>query len=677
MVGADEQEPGGDARGEGGAGSSPVDREPRRTLRLAVGAWVGLILLAAVCVPFALTHIAEVLKGVDEWTRDIRFLAAPDARQDENIVIIGVTDDTLDALSCRLPFDRELLAQIITRLDEAGARAIGIDFVLDNETDPRKDELLREVMRTVKTPVIPGWAGADVGTTGKRADVLSWFVGDLTPGYAMLLRDRQDGTVRYAYPRWDEGEKAQFQLGAAVAHRLGVDLPKERRYRIAWRGFNSQRPDEKPFLVVDAQVVPILPPVFFKDKIALIGPVLVDIDRHRTALTAIPGVEEMPGVEIHAHILSQILDGRRILEPGLAGEAAIGLALALVGMLLSMSRLSLWLKILLSMLVLSAFGVLCFALFARAEVMVPLVTPVLAFMIAAAGASAFVGRRERLLRNQIRRAFARYVPPGVVSRLDRDPSRLKLGGERRTITVMFTDIEQFTSSSEYLPPDLIGTIINDYFDGLGGIILAHGGTIDKFLGDGSMCFFGAPEASEDDAGRAVACAAALVEFGEAFRARWMSQGYRFGRTRVGLDTGPAFVGNFGGRDRFDYTAIGNVVNTAARLEAANKALGTRALLSKATVDAAPDRPVRPAGTLVLHGKQDALITYEPIDALDAASPYQAAYREAFQALDRESPAALMAFEDLARQRPDDRLVAGHLERLRGGETGAFIIMTSK
>ncbi len=640
--------------------------------------WIPIILSVAVLVPFVLTHATAILGGLNEWTRDVRLaVLAPILGQDENIVVVAVTDETLNAFRCRLPVDRSFLADLITVLDGAGARAIGIDFVLDSWTDPTKDEALKQAISKSRAPVLPIWADAGIGTVGERAEILRSFIGDQPTGYGMVRRDRLDGTVRFHYPIWNEDGPVRWQFAAALAAAIDVPIPEGRRHRIAWRSRLREGEDAKAFARYDAQFVPVLPAAWFKDKTVLIGPVLADIDLHRTPLTVIPGGEEMPGVEIHAHILSQLIDGRQVIEPTLVQEALLALGLATIGMLLSLSPLALWQKLGLSIGLLGSFTFAAFLGFEITSVMTPVVTPGLAFITAAAVASASVGRRERLQRAQIRQAFARYVPPTVVARLDRDPTRLKLGGERRVISVMFTDIEGFTSSAEDRQPDDIGAVINDYFDGLGSIILAHGGTIDKFLGDGSMSLFGAPEAYGNDGERALNCALAIAAFGEDFRKRWAERGFFLGRTRVGVDTGPAFVGNFGGRQRFDYTAIGDVVNTAARLEGANKVLGTAVLVSRTAAEGAPQVATRPAGTVVLPGKQQGLEILEPLPAEEAASAYQAAYGEAFALLAQEDGAAGMAFERLARQRPHDKLVAYHLSRLEAGQSGIRVVLASK
>ncbi|MGF1455060.1 MAG: CHASE2 domain-containing protein [Alphaproteobacteria bacterium] len=640
--------------------------------------WIPVILSIAVLLPFALTHATAILGSLDEWSRDVRLAIVPPVTgQDENIVIVAVTEDTLNEFRCRLPVDRGFLADVIEALDEAGARAIGIDFILDSLTDPEKDEALQTALREASVPVLPVWADESIGTSGVRAETLRSFIGDQPTGYGMLRRDRLDGTVRFHYPVWNEDGPVRWQFAAAMAAALDIPIPEGRRHRIAWRSRLREGAHAQAFAQYEAHFVPVLPKAWFKDKIVLIGPVLVDVDLHRTPLTIIPGQDEMPGVEIHAHILSQILDGRAVTEPNLWQEALLALALATIGMALSLSRIDLWQKLTLSVLLLAAFIVSAFLGFEMTSVMMPVVTPSLAFITASAVASASVGRRERLQRAQIRKAFARYVPPTVVARLDRDPTRLKLGGERRIVSIMFTDIEGFTSSAEDVPPDVVGPLINDYFDGIGSIILAHGGTIDKFLGDGSMSLFGAPEAYGDDPDRALRCALALFDFGETFRARWAEEGFFFGRTRVGLDTGPAFVGNFGGRERFDYTAIGDVVNTAARLEGANKVLGTRILVSKASAEAAPSVTCRPAATVVLTGKQQDLEVLEPVSEADAGSSYNRAFATAYALLVAEDPAAREAFARLVAERPEDRLAAFHLTRLDGAAVGPRIVLTAK
>jgi adenylate cyclase len=186
--------------------------------------------------------------------------------------------------------------------------------------------------------------------------------------------------------------------------------------------------------------------------------------------------------------------------------------------------------------------------------------------------------------------------------------------------------------------------------------------------------FGAPAEQPDAARRAIACALALDACAEAFRQEWSARGVPLGVTRIGVHAGPAIVGNFGGGRLFDYTAYGDTINAAARLEAVNKQLGTRICVSGAAAERAGDCSGRPVGDLLLRGRSEPIRVYEPLSKADAASPEAAAYLAAFAKLEARDPLAVAALAALVGSRPGDALAQYHLKRLLNGGLGTRIEM---
>ena len=207
--------------------------------------------------------------------------------------------------------------------------------------------------------------------------------------------------------------------------------------------------------------------------------------------------------------------------------------------------------------------------------------------------------------------LSRYFSPNLVERLAAGEGGVNLGGQRREIASLFTDITGFTSLVETLPPEVLGPLLNEYLNGMADIVFAHEGTLTKILGDALHVLFGAPGEQPDFATRAVACALALDAYAEEFRKAQQAKGIALGLTRIGIDAGPAIVGNFGGARFFDYTAYGDTINTAARLETANKALGTAICVSAAVTERVPDFRGRPVGDLVLRGRSEPIRAFEP------------------------------------------------------------------
>ena len=201
------------------------------------------------------------------------------------------------------------------------------------------------------------------------------------------------------------------------------------------------------------------------------------------------------------------------------------------------------------------------------------------------------------------------------------------------------------------------------------VVFAHEGTVAKVIGDGIQILFNAPGDQPDFATRAVACAHDLDRWAQHFRERWKSKGVNFGVTRIGVHAGPAMVGNFGGNRFFDYTAYGDTINTAARLEGANKILGTRICVSAAVAKAADDFRGRPVGDLILRGRSEPLRAYEPLrdDLSDGAASQQ--YTDAFAKLEAGDSGAMPAFAALVGLHAEDPLAGFHLRRLLNGAKG--------
>jgi adenylate cyclase len=284
--------------------------------------------------------------------------------------------------------------------------------------------------------------------------------------------------------------------------------------------------------------------------------------------------------------------------------------------------------------------------------------------------------RRRLLAAE--RAFAslsRYFSPNLAERLAGDADAAgELAGRRREVAVLFTDIANFTNLAETLDPGVLGELLNSYLAGMTDIVFAHEGTVAKIVGDALHVLFGAPGEQPDHAARAVACALALDGYAEAFRQRWQDSGIMLGITRIGVHAGPAIVGNFGGGRFFDYTAYGDTINVAARLEAANKQLGTRICVSAALAAKVKHFHGRPVGDLVLRGRSDALRAFEPLQPEQSEDAPTQSYVDAFAKLESGDPGAIAAFAALVGNRADDLLASFHLKRLLNGATGTRIAM---
>jgi adenylate cyclase len=283
-------------------------------------------------------------------------------------------------------------------------------------------------------------------------------------------------------------------------------------------------------------------------------------------------------------------------------------------------------------------------------------------------------RRRQIAAEQAYTALSRYFSPNLAERLARGAGELDLAGQRRDIAVLFTDIASFTGLAETLDPGVLGELLNAYLTGMTDIVFDHEGTVAKIVGDALHILFGAPGEQPDHADRAVACALALDDYAEAFRRRWHEKGVDLGITRIGVHAGPAIVGNFGGGKFFDYTAYGDTINIAARLEVANKQLGTRVCVSAMLTERVKDFHGRPAGDLMLRGRKEALRAFEPLAPGHERTAAVQSYLDAYGKLESGDPGAVAAFAALVGNQADDRLASFHLKRLLNGATGTRITM---
>lgn len=599
----------------------------------------------------------------ENWIHDLRIARlTPPLAQNRDIVVVTITEETLTAFPYRSPLDRRFLAGVLRSLEAKGVRAIGIDILFDQATEPAKDAELQRTLRQLSVPLVVARVDAGVGLSPGQTDYMDAYLGGLDSALAMLPKDGLDGKVRSILLEARQGGRRTPGLAAALARAVGVQVPRGEFLPLAYYG-NPNRATP-PFPTYPAQAIALLPDAWFAGKIVLIGADLTLQDSHLTPFDiGFSRGAGMPGVLIHAHGLAQLLDGRRSQRLNGWQEGFVILLFAAFGAILAFAELSPGIKAAAAPLLPAIGWIGGFALFEHGGPNIPLVIPTLAFAGALGLGIAMQWRQERAQRRFIRDAFSKFLAPTIIKQLEADPSRLRLTGENRVMTFLFTDIADFTALMERHDPATVVPILNDYLDSACGIVLRHGGTIDKIVGDALVVFFNAPLDQPDHANRAVACALELDAFSRQHRARHAARGLDFGRTRIGVNTGAAMVGNFGGNLRFDYTAHGDAINTGARLESANKLLGTSICVGGATVEGCTKFQFRPVGELLLKGKTKTVEVFEPVTAAEAAGPRMASYLAAYRRMRRHGDGAAGAFEELTARYPDDPLIALHAKRL--------------
>lgn len=592
-----------------------------------------------------------------------------------NIVIVAIDEDTLSHLPYRSPIDRAFLADLLSRLDKAGPKVIGVDILIDQPSEPAKDRRLIDTVAAAKTPIVMGAATLEDGLTEKQARFLAQALTKLDQGLVTLLRDKSDGTVRNV----SKGRAVEGTWRPALAARMFEHIEPGRQLP-AGRITYFSKPDGSPhsFPVYPAHAAQHLPDDWFEGKAVFVGAMIPTEDLHRTPFIAAVGAEKglIHGMRIHAHMLAQFIAGNRLATfPPLAAFGFTLLFGLLATVIFKVARGPVWRLAGVSAVVCLLWAVGIFA-FRDGNLHIPLAAPSIAALIVAAFLTVRHWYRDRAERDFIEKAFSQYVSPGLAKRIVAAETAPKLGGEKRLVTYVFTDLENFTGLAESLDPEAMATLLNDYLDQMCELFIQADATIDKIVGDAVVGFFGAPETQADQAPKAIALALAIDRFSESYREKAAENGISLGVTRIGIHRGEAVIGNFGGSRFFDYTGIGDTVNTAARLEAANRLTGTRICVSGAVAEAAPDVTFRPIGTIMLKGKREETQCFEPLpDAYDAT--LLDAYQNAFERMRAGDDGALRAFETIADRVPDDRLVRFHLERLRHGETGIAFAQTAK
>jgi adenylate cyclase len=281
------------------------------------------------------------------------------------------------------------------------------------------------------------------------------------------------------------------------------------------------------------------------------------------------------------------------------------------------------------------------------------------FAVATVTSFAVTYQREVL----VRRRFEQHLAPAVVRRIVEQPALVKLTGERREVTSLFTDVEGFTALTHRADAEALVDVLDHYFEGIAALVVEHGGMVDKIVGDAVHALFNAPLDLPDHPRHAVACAVAIRSWAGSFRTQPAAAAIGFGRTRIGIETGEAIVGDVGLRSKLDYTAYGDAVNAAARLEAANKELGSSICVGPAAAARCDASTLRPLGVISVRGRDEALAVFEPWPE-NMPAEWRQSYSAAFTLIDSDPPRAAALFDELAARAPGDPVTHLIAKRLR-------------
>lgn len=540
---------------------------------------------------------------------------------DARIAIVGIDQRSLEELGPFVTWDRRILAQTVSYLNQGDIRpaVIGLDVLLAGETGTEGDLLLAEAAGTGENVVTA--AAGTFGSSLVTAEDGTFYLDDFTvksfdepykalrdvtaQGHINAMYDK-DGILRHQLLELGLPDGRVFPSFALTIARKYIQqeegreagLPPADSRGFWYLNYSGLPEDYSEFISIVDLLEENIPPEYFADRIVLIGPYAAGLgDQY---ITSADRGEPMYGVEIQANAIHALLEGDYKEEPGAGIQLAVlFLVLAAAGAWFKSSGLAgggaVWLA-----------GSFAYVIIAKAAYEKGMVLHILWIPLGLTlffGASVVIHYGKAVLEKQrVTATFKRYAAPEIVDEILRQGTQsLELGGKLTQLAVLFVDIRGFTSMSEALEPGQVVEVLNSYLTLVSSSIKNHGGTLDKFIGDAAMAFWGAPLAQEDYVMKAVLAALDMAK--EADRLGDQLEA-RFGRRLTfgtGIHTGPAVVGNVGAPDRMDYTAIGDTVNTASRLE--SNAPGGKIYISAAVANALEGRiNAKAIGSIRLKGK---------------------------------------------------------------------------
>lgn len=544
--------------------------------QIVAAGWMAAILVLSAAIALTATRPPSPLAAAERLFEAVAFrFLGPLRPPDPNVVVIGITEETLAAFPYRSPIDRGFLADVVDALARKGVAAIGLDVVLDRPTEPAKDAALQRALRRTDVPVVAISVAPDTPMAPGRRRFLNRFLAGVRTGNANLVRDRFDDVVRDHLPVHPLTGLPSFP--AAIAAALDVPVP-DRPFPIDWRRSGRGLHAAPDVPVYPAEAVGLLPVAWLKGKVALIGSLIPGSDEHRTLASAFG--RPSFGVEIHAQVVSQLLHHRAVPHaalpwPEIAATTGLAAAGAVLGVLLAGYAAAAALAGLGLMFIAAVL-----AAYAETGVLVPVVAPVLGLTLAGGTARAWRSGLDRRDRSALRALFSRFVSEPVVNEIMKDRDLFLSGGrpvpQELTATVLYADVANFTTMCEQMKPAPLVEWIDRYIDAMAAQIMAHDGVLLRFIGDGILAVFGVPiprlteAAITRDARNAARCALAMERAMQDLNVQWRAEGQPIGGLRVGLHTGPMVAGSLGKGARLEFCLLGDTANTGARLEQLGK-----------------------------------------------------------------------------------------------------------
>lgn len=520
------------------------------------------------------------------------------------IVIAAIDDKSLQEVG-RWPWDRTIFAKAIDQMNES--KVVGIDVAFFEPTP--NDSILAESLSKVNAVIPVEYISFKQDNGDVKGDHVLTPVVDLenvSAGYVNVITDR-DGITRAV--NLDLSEEHPSFAEAVFRKFWKKDLPsKTSRFLANFVG----KPMSYEYVSMSDIINEKVDPSKFKNKLVLVGATANDL--HDNYFVPSSEGQPMPGVEFHANTIQTLINQRFLFEQSpemtmlmiamiciltaiiITRFNVVGASVAAVGAI-----------ILYFFIAIRAFdyGLIMNLVYGPLSIGATYVSTIMYFYTA-----------ERKEKKKVYGTLSKYVSKAVVEELMKNPDKLKLGGEKKEITVFFSDVRGFTTISEKLTPEQLVKLLNEYLTAMTDIILKHEGVVDKYIGDAIMAFWGAPLDQPNSADLAAKTCLDMLKDLDPLREKWKAEGFPDIDIGIGLNTGNAVIGNMGSKDRFDYTAMGDTINLGARLEGITKQYGVRTCISQFTNKKLSNFTTRELDMIIVKGKKEPVKIYELICSKD-------------------------------------------------------------
>ncbi|MDI6640961.1 MAG: adenylate/guanylate cyclase domain-containing protein [Elusimicrobiota bacterium] len=581
----------------------------------------GLVISVISVIVVLLLWQIGLLRSWENKFYNYKFLLRGLREPSKEIVIVAIDEESLSKFG-RWPWPRSILARVIRNLKDAGVKVIATDIIFPERSQNKlHDKKLADAIKyadnvigathfeeykVTSAEVVKGKATFRETTEKRLVEPIPEFKQAFAElGFTNAEPDA-DGVLRQALIKQKLLQHEHFSLNCSIAAMyLGkkpaeLNLPEKIYANFAGRNNTYTR------YSISMIYENTLPKAWLKNKIVLIGSTATGAFDHYPT----PFENIFPGVEFHATVVDNIINNNYIRP---VSNPIVIILIIVIG--LSIAQIAVRTKPIVGFISFAIFLVIYFFILqyflSKFNLHLDFFKPSLSMVFSFLGVMGYRLGIEEKEKRWIRKTFSYYLSPQVIKELTANPEKLVLGGERKTLTVLFSDIYGFTSIAEKLNPEETVSVLNEHLSAMTEIIFRYDGTLDKFIGDAVMAFWGAPIPQENHAERAVFCAIEMLERLKELQERWKLENKPVIDIGIGINTGEMLVGNMGSNQRMDYTVIGDNVNLASRLETLTRQYTAKLIISEYTYQFVKDKiEVKPLGEVKLKGREKAVNIFE-------------------------------------------------------------------